>query len=113
MKADSCPRSLAISYVEEHTERKDVAIAYVYCDYTDAKLQSGVELVSSIIRQLVEQTHPIPQEVKTYRDRWAEKRTYPTREDRVSLIKDVISRFSKTYIFVDALVAFTSFSLQT
>ena len=95
--------SVAISYVEEHTERRDVAIAYVYCDYTDSKLQSGIELISSITRQLVEQIHPIPQEVKAYRDRWAEKRSHPAQIDQVSLIKDIALRFSKTYIFVDAL----------
>ncbi|RMZ72366.1 ankyrin repeat [Pyrenophora seminiperda CCB06] len=95
--------SVAISHVEEHTDRRDVAIAYVYCSYTDSQLQSEIELISSLTRQLIEQTHPIPLEVKTYRDRWIEKRSYPTQEDRVSLIKDIALRFSKTYIFVDAL----------
>ncbi|KAH9882828.1 hypothetical protein J1614_000194 [Plenodomus biglobosus] len=95
--------SIAISHIDECTERTDVAIAYVYCDYRDSKLQSGSELISSITRQLVEQTHPIPQEVKTYRDRWAEKKSRPSPEDRVALVKDVALRFSKTYIFVDAL----------
>lgn len=84
--------------------KRDVAIAYVYCDYTDSNLQSETELIASITRQLVEQTHPIPREVKAYRDRWTEKRSYPTQEDRVSLIKDVALRFNRTYIFVDALV---------
>ncbi|CAE7007412.1 hypothetical protein PTNB73_00048 [Pyrenophora teres f. teres] len=95
--------SIAVNHIAEHTARRDVAIAYVYCDYTDSKLQSEIELICSLTRQLVEQIHPISEEVKTYRDRWIEKRSYPTEEERVSLIKDIASKFTRTYVFVDAL----------
>ncbi|KAF7454354.1 hypothetical protein A1F97_05139 [Pyrenophora tritici-repentis] len=95
--------SVAVNHIEDHTARRNVALAYVYCDYTDSKLQSEVELICSLTRQLVEQIHPISEEVKTYRDRWIEKRSYPTQEERVSLIEEVASHFTRTYIFVDAL----------
>lgn len=96
--------SIAIRHIEQHTERTNVAIAYVYCDYKDSKVQSKVELISSIARQLAEQVHPIPQDVKIYRDRWTEKRSYPTHEERISLIENLVLHFNKAFVFVDALV---------
>ncbi|KAG9388103.1 Goodbye multi-domain protein [Pyrenophora tritici-repentis] len=80
-----------------------ICTKYVRMRRLDSKLQSEVELICSLTRQLVEQIHPISEEVKTYRDRWIEKRSYPTQEERVSLIEEVASHFTRTYIFVDAL----------
>jgi len=99
-------RSAAIHHVEENTKRSDVAIAYVYCDYKDPKTQSEIELFSSIARQLAEQSYPMPPEVKAYRDKWIEKRSYPSDDEGFSLVRDVALLFNRTFVFVDALVMF-------
>jgi hypothetical protein len=95
---------MAINYVEENTQRSKVAVAYVYCDYKDPKTQSETELLSSIIRQLAEQSKPIPPEVNAFRDKFTEKRRHPTDDERISLVRTISELFEKTYVFVDALV---------
>lgn len=59
---------------------------------------------SSIIRQLAEQCRPLPAEVKTFRDRFLEKRSHPTEDERLALLKTLSGYFDNTYIFIDALV---------
>lgn len=95
---------MAINYVDENTQGSKVAIAYVYCDYKDPKTQSEIELVSSITRQLVEQTKPMPQEVSAFRDKYAEKRRHPTGDERIALLRKLCQPFKRTYVFLDALV---------
>ncbi|MCJ1394650.1 hypothetical protein MMC18_007530 [Xylographa bjoerkii] len=95
--------SVAVNYIEENTQRSKVAIAYVYCDYKDPKTQSEIQLLSSIIRQLAEQSKPLPPEVNAFRDKYAEKRRHPTADERISLMRTISEHFERTYVFVDAL----------
>ncbi|KAH7117652.1 hypothetical protein B0J11DRAFT_583050 [Dendryphion nanum] len=95
--------STAVTFVEENTKCMDVAIVYIYCNYKDPKTQSETELFSSIARQLAEQCLKIPPEAKKYRNDWEDRRSHPSNEDLVSLVKTTLTRFSKTFIFVDAL----------
>ena len=97
-------RSLAISHTEEITQGSKTALAYVYCDYKDPRTQSEIEILSSITRQLAEQIDSLPLEVKTFRDKYIEKRSHPSDVERISLVKAISSCFEKTYVFIDALV---------
>ncbi|KAL7936459.1 ankyrin repeat-containing domain protein [Trichoderma chlorosporum] len=95
--------SAAISYVEEETLGRNSAIVCIYCDYKDPRTRSEIEIMSSIIRQLAEQCKPLPLAVKVFRDKYFEKRTDPSSEERLSLIKTLSQLFDQTYVFVDAL----------
>jgi hypothetical protein len=97
-------RSVAVNYIEENTQRSKVAIAYVYCDYNDPKTKCEIELLSSITRQLAEQSKPMPPEVNAFRDKYAEKRRHPTGDERISIVRTISELFERTYVFVDALV---------
>ncbi|KAI9742546.1 MAG: hypothetical protein M1818_003686 [Claussenomyces sp. TS43310] len=79
------------------------AIAHVYCDYKDLKTQSEVELLSSITRQLAEQTSTMPPAVKKFCEKNAQKRRNSTDEEWISLVQSICLHFQKTYVFVDAL----------
>ncbi|KAK2052809.1 hypothetical protein LY76DRAFT_310882 [Colletotrichum caudatum] len=67
------------------------------------------EQTESIVRQIAEQRKPMPQVVKIFRDKHAEKRRYPTTDERISLIESLCGLFKKTFIFVDALVLVSPF----
>ncbi|KAM5357250.1 hypothetical protein ACJZ2D_016458 [Fusarium nematophilum] len=95
--------STAVSYIEENTEGSNVAIAYAYCDYQDRNTLSETSIWSSIIRQLVESCQQIPTEVTAFRDKYLEKRSLPTDEERILLVKALSRLFQKTYILIDAL----------
>jgi hypothetical protein len=100
--------SVVINHVEEVSRGKKVAIAYVYCDYKDPKTQSTIELISSLTRQLAEQIDLLPPEVKLFHDDNAWKNRNPTSDERLSLIKSISGFFESIYVFVDALVIFSS-----
>lgn len=97
-------RSLAISYIEANTQGLKVAIAYLYCDYKDPKTQSELELLSSITRQLAEQSNPMPPEIKAFCEKYTEKRSYPSDDERISLVRAMSVLFERIYVFLDALV---------
>ena len=100
-----------MGYIEDNSERLDTAIAYVYCNYKDFRTHSENELFSSIARQLAEQTPQIPPVVTAYRDKWADKRSYPTSDDRVSLTIALAMLFKNTFVLVDALVNFPELTM--
>jgi hypothetical protein len=62
--------------------------------------------MSSLTRQLAEQTDSLPLEVKKFHDENAERNRDPTEEERLSLVRAISCSFNKTYIFIDALVIF-------
>lgn len=96
-----------VTYVEDNTLGSQVAIAYVYCDYKEPKTEA--EILSAIIRQLAEKCHPLPIEVKKFRENYMDKRMHPSNEERISIIRCMAQLFEKTYIFIDALVSSTYF----
>lgn len=97
-------RSIVVNYIGEEICGSKAALAYVYCDYKDTNTQSAEGLLSSVIRQLAEQSSPLPPEVKAFRDNDLEKRRNPTDDERTSLLKSMCSYFQTVYICVDALV---------
>jgi len=66
-------KSIVVNYVEEVIQERKAAIAYIYCDYKDAKTQFEVEILSSITQQLVEQISLMSSEMKTFRDKNTQK----------------------------------------
>ncbi|KAJ2990388.1 hypothetical protein NUW58_g2975 [Xylaria curta] len=93
--------STVIAYVEEVTDRSQVAVAYMYCDYKEPMTE--VDMLSTITRQLAEQCHPLPNEVTMFREKYLEKRTNPSNADRVSIINSMVRLFHRTFVFIDAL----------
>lgn len=99
-------RSLAVNYVQEALQGTNIAIAYVYCDYENPKTHSELKLLSSIARQLTEQTSSIPLVVKEFCEKGAERRRNPTGDELISLVESICLLFQTTYVFIDALVTF-------
>ncbi|KAJ3499541.1 hypothetical protein NLG97_g247 [Lecanicillium saksenae] len=96
--------SMAIHHVEEKTLASNTAIAFVYCDYRDSKTQDAPEILSSIVKQFVEQSCILHPEVEAFRDRHMSMRSKrPTERDYLALIITLSKRFNKTFVFIDAL----------
>ncbi|KAF9768691.1 hypothetical protein IL306_013959 [Fusarium sp. DS 682] len=84
-------------------QKSQIAIAYVYCDYKDQRTLSETNIWASVVRQLVEACSQLPPEVLAFRDKYLEKRSLPSDEERISLVNSLSKRFLKTFIFIDAL----------
>ena len=74
-------RSIVVNHVGEATQGRKAAIAYIYCDYKDAKTQFKVEILSSITQQLVEQISFMSSKMKTFRDKNTQKRRNSTNDE--------------------------------
>lgn len=74
-------KSIVVNHVEKATQERKAAIAYIYCNYKDAKTQFKVEILSSITQQLVEQISLMSSEMKTFRDKNTQKRRNLTNDE--------------------------------
>ncbi|ELR06088.1 hypothetical protein VC83_07746 [Pseudogymnoascus destructans] len=95
--------SFVVDHIQEAIQGTKAATAYLYCDYKNPKTQSELELLSSVARQLAEQTSSMPSAVNEFCDKNAEKRRNPTGDEWIALIKSISHVFQRTYLFVDAL----------
>ena len=96
--------SIAVDYVAESTRGRDVAIVYVYCDYKDGLTHPVTALLSSLLRQLVEQTSRAESiaELSKILNENAKHRD-PTEAELFTWICTVLKDFDSVYIFIDAL----------
>ena len=96
--------SIAVKYVAESTRGQDIAITYVYCDYKDTLTHSVTALLSSLLRQLIEQT-PRAESIAELSTILTENAKYrdPTEAELFTWVCTVSKDFNNVYIFVDAL----------
>ena len=96
--------SIAVNYVAESTRGQDIAIIYVYCDYKDSSTHSVTALLSSLLRQLIEQTPRAESiaELSMILNENAKHRD-PTEADLFTWVCTVSKDFNDVYMFVDAL----------
>ena len=96
--------SIAVNYVAESTRQQDTAVIYVYCDYKDSLTHSVTALLSSLLRQLIEQTPRTESigELSMILNENAKHRD-PTEAELFTWVCTVCKDFNDVYIFVDAL----------
>lgn len=88
---------MVIQHLQHQCKTGDVGIAFLYCDYKDQ--QPCLDLVGSLIRQLVEQNVDLTEQVSKFFD----TKGSPTLYDYRHLLLSFCGRFRRTYILVDAL----------
>ena len=97
------PRSIVVNYLEQSFERKDVAIAYVYCSYKEQGDQTAVNLIASLLQQLVQRSPTFSNEIVLLYQNCFKKRTRPTLNEWSKLLRLEVRHFSKVFILIDAL----------
>ena len=89
--------------ISQYFQEKDVAITCIYCNYKEQAKQTVLELVASLLKQLV-QDHPmISAQVKSLYDRHFVRGTHPAHDEFTKALRAEIARYSKIFIVVDAL----------
>ena len=84
--------------------RDDIGLAYIYCSYKEREKQTVVNLIASIVQQLllrrigllVSEVAPIYESLRITKVR-------PTFAEYVNLLDAALSQYSKVYVVVDAL----------
>lgn len=88
--------------LEKHNNDPQVGIAYIYCQFARQKEQTPGNLLSSILRQLVERHSVVPAKVKSlYQLSLGKEDLSPA--DLTDLLDIVLGSFRKRIIIIDAL----------
>ncbi|KAM0805007.1 hypothetical protein BDR22DRAFT_885096 [Usnea florida] len=78
-------------------------VAYIYCDYTRQHEQTHVNLIASILKQLLQHQVLVPEKVwESYRHH-INSRTPPKAQEMYDLLQSSLSLFPQVYIVVDAV----------
>src|SRR5438477_9133534 len=96
--------SIVINYLQTRFRADDkVAVAYIYLDYKKQAQQSLSNLVSSLLKQLIQIHTCSLDDVKAFYQQHKGQNTRPTLDDLTKALKTEISKLSKVFIIVDAV----------
>ena len=80
-----------------------MSISYIYCDYKDRKTQTTVNLISSLVKQVILQQRDMPQEVRDLYARFKNGQSFLSLEDYSQLLSSFSNHSWRSFILVDAL----------
>ena len=95
--------STVIDHLSNAIQAEDVGIAYVYCSYQDRLEQTLVNLLASLLKQLLQEKQFIPKDLENLYEEHIRRGTRPTHDEVFNLLQVSISRYSRVYIVIDAL----------
>jgi Cdc6-like AAA superfamily ATPase len=101
-------KTMITSIIVEHLSAKfqsdaHVGIAYLYCSFRRHQEQRPVDLLTSLLKQLVQGRPSIPTSVKNLYECHKEKQTRPSCDEVSKVLDSVVAEFTQTFIIVDAL----------
>lgn len=96
-------RSVAIDHLQRTFSTSNVGIAFIYCDYKEQEQQTLINLISSLLQQLVEQQPFVPDEIRSLWKQHTHLRTRPGLAEITRLFQSTAGTFSKIFIVIDAL----------
>jgi len=82
---------------------RNVAIVCIYCNYKEQVDQTAFNLIASLLKQLVEDDSSAYNNVKPLHEHHKHIKTRPTFDEIQKALQSETTRYSRTYIVVDAL----------
>ena len=80
-----------------------VGIAYLYCNYQRQQEQKPIDLLTSLLKQLVQEQPLVPEIVKSLYECHKSRRTRPSFDEVSKVLHSVVAGFSRAFIIIDAL----------
>jgi len=101
-------KTIITSIIVEHLYTKfqndaSTGIAYLYCNYRQQQEQKPVDLLASLLKQLVQEQPSMPESMKSLYERHKDKRTRPSFDEISKVLYFVILDYSRAFIIIDAL----------
>ncbi|KAG7418682.1 Ankyrin repeat domain-containing protein 50 [Fusarium oxysporum f. sp. raphani] len=82
---------------------KNVGIAYVYCNFRRQDEQTARELLSSLLKQLLQSLLTLPESIKLLYKKHKNKGSRPSLEEVLTALLSVTKLFSRVFVLIDAL----------
>jgi len=95
--------SIVVDYLSvEFQNDTSIGIAYLYCSFRRQDEQNPTELLSSLLKQLVQGQLSVPESVRSLYERHKD-RARPSFDEILKVFHAVVADYSRTFIVVDAL----------
>ena len=94
--------STVVNYLEQNFIQTDVGIAYIFFNYKEQE-QTFINLISSLLRQLMQQEGKIPEDIIGLHRSHSNKGTRPSVAEYSKLLQSKVMALSTVFIIVDAL----------
>lgn len=96
--------SIVIDYLlTKFRDLSDIGITFIYCNYREQDKQRSVDLLSSLLRQLICWQPFVPESVKVLYEKYGKRRSRPLISEIAEAICSIAGEFHRTFIIVDAL----------
>jgi predicted ATPase len=101
-------KTIITSIIVEHLFTKfqndiDIGIAYVYCDYRQRHGRRPIDLLRSLLGQLVQKRPSMPESMQHLYQRNNDIRALPSLKEISGVLHSVVANFSRVFIIIDAL----------
>lgn len=80
-----------------------VGVSYVYCNFRRRHGQKPVDLLTSLLKQLIRGLPSVPQIIERLYEQCQRKQTRPSIEEISQALQSVVHNYSKAFFVVDAL----------
>src|SRR5436190_22717414 len=96
-------RSIIIDHLENLSTPEKSPLAYIYCMYKEKDEQTDINLISSILQQLLQRHGFVSDQLSLLYNRHTKRQTRPGLTEWSDLLRCEVGQHRKTYIIIDAL----------
>jgi hypothetical protein len=95
--------SAVVHHLRNTFSEDDTGLAFVYCNYKESEGQTTINLVGSMLQQLVQRRAAIPIKLRLLYEQHLRKKTKPTLAELSELLHVELTSCSRAFLIVDAL----------
>lgn len=95
--------SIAIDHLQNTLGHKNIPVVYIYCDYKRQQEQTTMNLMASLLKQLLQHRTLVPDGVMKSYYHHIDSETRPTFGEICDMVKVLVVEFPQVYVTVDAL----------
>lgn len=92
-----------IDHLQQIFQAPDIAVVFIYCNYKEREYHNPLNLLASLLQQLVHGLGSIPVQVRSVYDHHKRRMTRPSLNELSALIRATVAQYSKAFLVVDAL----------
>ncbi len=96
-------RSVVVDYVEHAFPGNEAVVAYIYNDYKEHEAHSVVNLVGSLLQQVLQRKRVVSDEIISLHNVHSYKRTRPTVGELSRILSTELQSFSDVFFIIDAM----------